>query len=241
MKKLLAVLVVLTLALAAGCAAAEERTAEEIMAERDTWVADSLVKQDWVCDRASLEIVAVESDDLSLEVRISWADSAFENNEWVYYCYYDVETQIVCAEKVIYDKVAYPDEGGEIRTNVYERNCEADFDLGEDGRLTIHDPDEPALDLLAFEKLELPEEKGEPLTEEEISFFKGAVKDQAGFEEYEPLRVLGREENLLIVFCKGVPLTPEASDIQYAVVYLEDLGSEVELSALMLTDDGSDG
>ena len=150
MKKLIAMLIALTMAV--GCAACLAES--EVPAEG--WLRESVDGAVWADDRASLEVIPEED---CYRVLILWGSSAWETTEWTYTCEYDAENDRLVADHVICANIVYDDDGNETRTVVLDEDCEAVFALNEEGKLVITNAADETLEGKAFERL--PEVEGD--------------------------------------------------------------------------------
>ena len=141
MKKLLAVLLALSLMLA-GAALADEEPA--VSAEPDAGFGGI-----WICDRAVAEILWEEE---GYRVDIRWSGSAFEYSEWEYSCFYNAETNTLASMPFgLRYTVTVSDDLTETAHLEYE-DGEAEFSLTEDGKLVWKDLKEDAAADMLFEK-----------------------------------------------------------------------------------------
>ncbi len=155
MKKLIAMLIALMLAV--GCAAClAEAETETLQLPEEGWLRDSVDGAVWVDDRASLEVIPEED---CYRVLILWGSSAWETTEWTYTCEYDAENDRLTAVHMICANVVYEDSGEVIRTVVLDQDCETVFALNEKGKLVITDAADETLEGKAFEQL--PEAEGD--------------------------------------------------------------------------------
>ena len=150
MKKLIAMLIALMMAV--GCAACLAES--EVPAEG--WLRESVDGAVWADDRASLEVIPEED---CYRVLILWGSSAWETTEWTYTCEYDAENDRLVADHVICANIVYDDDGNETRTVVLDEDCEAVFALNEEGKLVITNAADETLEGKAFERL--PEVEGD--------------------------------------------------------------------------------
>ena len=150
MKKLIAMLIALTMAV--GCAACLAES--EVPAEG--WLRESVDGAVWADDRASLEVIPEED---CYRVLILWGSSAWETTEWTYTCEYDAENDRLVADHVICANIVYDDDGNETRTVVLDEDCEAVFALNEEGKIVITNAADVTLEGKAFERL--PEVEGD--------------------------------------------------------------------------------
>ena len=144
MKKLIAMLIALTMAV--GCAACLAES--EVPAEG--WLRESVDGAVWADDRASLEVIPEED---CYRVLILWGSSAWETTEWTYTCEYDAENDRLVADHVICANIVYDDDGNETRTVVLDEDCEAVFALNEEGKLVITNAADETLEGKTFEKM----------------------------------------------------------------------------------------
>ena len=150
MKKLIAMLIALTMA--AGCVACLAES--EVPAEG--WLRESVDGAVWADDRASLEVIPEED---CYRVLILWGSSAWETTEWTYTCEYDAENDRLVADHVICANIVYDDDGNETRTIVLDEDCESVFALNEEGKIVITNAADETLEGKAFERL--PEVEGD--------------------------------------------------------------------------------
>ena len=150
MKKLIAMLIALTMAV--GCAACLAES--EVPAEG--WLRESVDGAVWADDRASLEVIPEED---CYRVLILWGSSAWETTEWTYTCEYDAENDRLVADHVICANIVYDDDGNETRTIVLDEDCESVFALNEEGKIVITNAADETLEGKAFERL--PEVEGD--------------------------------------------------------------------------------
>ncbi len=150
MKKLFAIILVLTLALV-SVGFAEEENLPPMPEEA------AVYEGTWVCDRASIEIVWEEE---GFRVFISWGSSAAETSEWEYSCHYIAETKSLEAVPTgIHTDNVYGADGEIVSSTVIYDDGEATFTLDEEGRLLWHDVKEDAGKDMLFERVEIPEIK----------------------------------------------------------------------------------
>ena len=192
------------------------------------WVLDSLTGFSWVDDRAELEVFLEDTD--NYKVLISWADSAFETEEWTYACEYDAESQTLRASWVIFDTVTVDENGEEIRENVYEKESQAVFSLNAEGRLAILEAGDEALEGKTFEKVPDPQKEAAPwnvpetteITPEAKAMFEKALEGLLGVN-YTPLAVLAERDGTLCFLCRTQIVYPGAAP-GYALVYANEAG-----------------
>ena len=115
------------------------------------WVLDSVQGVKWQDDRASLEVFLEDID--TYKVMITWANSASDATEWVYAGSYDAAEQVIRAEYMIRENVAYDENGEENRTTEVEKDCAAVFWLNEEGKVAIRDAEDEALEGKTFDRL----------------------------------------------------------------------------------------
>ena len=213
MRKLIAALAALLLALGLGCAAfAEPAEAKEITPAN--WLAESLTATDWIQKdgRGTLDIEPVldETSAQPLAVKVYLPDSAEEGTEWTFFCKYDPDTHNLLAEEVTCFTLHFA-EGGEVdqAENVYTRESKAVLELEEDGLLTLFNTDDDAVDLLGFEPLPAPQAKGTPLTDTQAALVAEVLRKHLGVS-YEPLCVLSEADSMLCVLCRETVIYPGA-------------------------------
>ena len=141
MKKLLAVLLVLSMMLT-GAALAEEESA--VSAEPDSGFGGV-----WICDRA---VADINWEEEGYRVFIRWSSSASEFSEWEYSCLYHAEDNtLVSMPFGIRADLTVADDQTATASVIYE-DGEAEFSLTEDGKLVWKDLKEDAGAEMLFEK-----------------------------------------------------------------------------------------
>ena len=169
MKKMIAVLLSLMLALSFSCAAlAEEPAAPALTA--GNWLQETLTTTDWIekDGRATLEVAPVLDDqsEETFEVTVYCPDSATEGTQFIFYCVYDVEICKLIAHSVLCYHLTYGEDGEvDLAENVYDRSTQATVEFGEDGLLTLSGDEDEMVSMIAFEPVPAPAFKGQELTE----------------------------------------------------------------------------
>jgi len=145
MKKLLALLLVLLLAV--PCAMAEDEELEDAVEMPE---AAAVFEGIWACDRASMEIIWEEE---GFRVLITWGSSATEMTEWEYNCFYHEEDHSVVSVMNNGTKTDFLyDENGEIvSSDIAYEDGEATFTLDEENHLIWKDAKEDAGKDMLFE------------------------------------------------------------------------------------------
>ena len=144
MKKLIAIILALILAL--GCAAGAEEASMPAEAAAYEGV--------WQCDRAT---VSMDWEEEGFRVLITWGSSAWEHTEWQYSCYYHEEDNTLAAVPFgIRTDYVYGDDGELVSAAEIYNDGDAVFSLDAEGYLIWEDQKENAGDGMRFEKL--PEE-----------------------------------------------------------------------------------
>ena len=143
MKKILLVLMVLSLAAVSFAAFAESEPAVQPAPDPDPFSGV------WACDRATAEIVWEEE---GYRVLISWGSSAWETTTWEYSCYYHEEDgTIVSMPFGSRTEWVYDDNGEVVSSKVVYDDGVAVFALDQEGRLIWQDEKENAGEGLRFD------------------------------------------------------------------------------------------
>ena len=141
MKKLIAIIFALILAL--GCTAAAEEASMPAEAAAYEGV--------WQCDRATVSMYWEEE---GFRVLITWGSSAWEHTEWQYSCYYhDEDNTVVAVPFGTRTDIVYGDDGELVSATEIYNDGEAVFSLDAEGYLTWQDRKENAGEGMRFEKL----------------------------------------------------------------------------------------
>jgi len=244
MKKMIAVLLSLMLALSFSCVAlAEEPAAPALTA--GNWLQETLTTTDWIekDGRATLEVAPVLDDqsEETFEVTVYCPDSATEGTQFKFYCVYDVDIHKLIAHSVLCYHLTYGEDGEvDLAENVYDRSTQATVEFGEDGLLTLSGDEDDMVSLIAFEPVPAPAFKGQELTEAQKA---DVAKLQNGLlgVSYEPECVIAEADDLVIcILCKATVVRPGAEP--YAVLMLINKnGDKPEVSFIQLTADDSEG
>ena len=143
MKKLLAVLMVLSLAAVSFAALAENEPAVPPAPDPDPYSGV------WECDRATAEIVWEEE---GYRVQISWGSSAWETTTWEYSCYYhEDDGTMVSMPFGSRTEWVYDDSGEVVSAKTVYDDGVAVFSLDQEGRLIWQDEKENAGEGLRFD------------------------------------------------------------------------------------------
>lgn len=248
MKKLMALLTALVLALAVGCAALAE---DDMMARQESWLAESLTKVDWTTqDRIELDIVPNldPGTEESFQAQVSASNGAFETVNWVFYCDYDPEIHVLVADREVCVLEEYAEDSEEAKvTPIYDRESKVTFELDEDGKTLVlrngaetKEDDPYELSIVGFEKIEAGEGKGEEVTEELKESVRKAMEGLLGVK-YEPLKLLAQKDTMMCVLCEATVVYPGAKPI-YALLYFDTAENSSETPGIVLLgDDGSEG
>ena len=148
MKKLLAVLLVLSMMLT-GAALAEEESA--VSAEPDSGFGGV-----WICDRA---VADINWEEEGYRVFIRWSSSASEFSEWEYSClYHEEDDTIVSTPFGIRTEIVFDENSDDVTyTQVYDDGT-ATFSIDEEGHLIWLDEKENAGEGMLFDRIsDLPE------------------------------------------------------------------------------------
>lgn len=248
MRKLMAALMALVLALGLGCAALAE-SADTLAAQQAAWLPDSLTNSGWTekdGNRITLDVEPCLEGDSPFKAAVTASDSASECVEWVYYCSFDPVIHKLLASRVTCSKEVWPDGADEPEiTLIYDRESKAEFELDEEGFLVLRDSEakddnEYEISLIGFEKVTGSNEKGQDLTEE----IQAACKEITGRlmgVSYTPLKLLAQEGTSVCVLCEATVVYPDAQP-NLALLYFDTAkGSEATPFIVLLTDDGSEG
>lgn len=243
MKKMIAVLMALVLALTLGSSAlAEDAAAVEITP--NNWLLESLTTTEWI-EKDGRTTLTVEPvlDDLTeepLAVKVYAPDSAFEGTEWTFFCKYDPDTHNLNAVSVVCFKMSFGEDGEvELAENQYDKDSDAVFELGEDGLLTLRTTDDESISLLGFEPLPAAEFKGTELTEEQQALFEKTLMGLMGVN-YEPVCVLGEADYMLCILCQATVVYPDAEP--HAVIMTINNSGETPVPVItQITEDDSEG
>ena len=142
MRKLMAALMALVLALGLGCAALAE-SADTLAAQQAAWLPDSLTNSGWTekdGNRITLDVEPCLEGDSPFKAAVTASDSASECVEWVYYCSFDPVIHKLLASRVTCSKEVWPDGADEPEiTLIYDRESKAEFELDEEGFLHLVD------------------------------------------------------------------------------------------------------
>ncbi|MGN0665281.1 MAG: hypothetical protein ACI4KF_02010 [Huintestinicola sp.] len=104
----------------------------------------------WSCGRATLNIS--DNGDGTYQGEITWADSAFEDTEWVYILTFDADSQsMVCNNNAVKTYYEYKDEAPEPETTVMYTGGSGSFYL-ENGVITWYDAEEGCGEDMEFVK-----------------------------------------------------------------------------------------
>ena len=143
MKKILLVLMVLSLAAVSFAAFAESEPAVQPAPDPDPFSGV------WACDRATAEIVWEEE---GYRVLISWGSSAWETTTWEYSCYYHEDDGTIVSMPFGSRTEWVYDDNGEVVSSkgVYDDGV-AGFSLDQEGRLIWQDEKENAGEGLRFD------------------------------------------------------------------------------------------
>lgn len=247
MKKIIAVMMALVLALGLGCAVLAD-SAEDFMAAQEAWLKDSLTNCYWGSkteERGSLFIEPNLESDTQFMVTVQLAQGALEATNYVYLCNYDLDIHMLKATKLMVVNETYEDENSEPAfERIGEYDCAATVELDEDGFLALRDDDahlegDDELFYMLFEKIEC-EAKGEELTDEIKAACEKALEGLLGVE-YTPVKVLAQDGSKLCVLCEEKVVAPGAKT-NYTLMYLDTASEAADNpSFVMLTDDGSEG
>ena len=245
MKKLIAVMMALVLALGLGCAALAENP-ETPEVTNDNWLLKSLTDTGWIQKdgRASLEIEPLLDTDSSnpFQVTLHWADSADEATDWLFFGRYDPEIGTMNLNEECCIRTAYGDDGeAAMSENVYDRECDVTLEMDEDGLLILRGSEEEQISLLGFEPVPAAETKVVPLTERHAEVFAQATEKLLGVD-YEPVGVLSEGDDMLFWFlCKATVVVPGAEPV-YCLVLVRNLGENApEAEIFQIMEDGSEG
>ena len=134
MKKLMCVLMVLSLLLCSMALAEAERSFEGR----------------WVCERAAIDIADIGD---VYDVKVVWGNSAFDQTEWHYTCLFDVERNLLYSSEPGTKEIVGCDENGArtVLSTEYEDGA-ATFALDDDGMLIWDDAKEHAAEGMRFER-----------------------------------------------------------------------------------------
>ena len=244
MKKWTAVLMALILALAIGCSACAD-SVDELMAQQEAWLKDSLTTCDWAeknGERISLEIQPNLEGDYQFQVMVSLSNGALESENYIYLCNYDMDTHKLLAGQVIHTNMVFESEESEPTfTFLGQKDCNAEFELDEEGFLILRDIDanesEDEIYLMGFERVPC-DEKGEEISDEIQADFG---KEQAGLlgVDYKPLKLLAEDAGRICVLAEAAVVYPGAQPY-YALFYIDTTGVE-QTGIVLLTDDGGEG
>ena len=244
MKKLIAMTMVLVLALVLGCSALAE-SADEIMAQQESWLRESLTNTGWTeqgGDRITLDVEPDLENGSQFTVQVTASNGALESVELTYFCDYDLSIHVLNAKRLVCNKVVYADENAEDAeiTCIYDRKSEASFELDEEGMLVLRDTDavddEYNISLMYFTKVP-GTEKGQEMTEETRAACEKAISSLMGVS-YTPLRLLAEKDGRMCVLCEAAVVAPGA-ETNYALLYIDPAKNDTWV--VLLTDDGSEG
>ena len=150
MKKVLAILMALVLAVACTAALAEEEPGFRPAPDPDHFSGI------WECERASIEITWEEE---GYRVLIEWNSSALETTTWEYSCLYHEENDtIVSTPFGIRTEIVFDENSDDVTyTQVYDDGT-ATFSIDEEGHLIWLDEKENAGEGMLFDRIgDLPE------------------------------------------------------------------------------------
>ena len=237
MKKWIAVLTALVLALSVGCAALAEESAE---ITPKNWLLKSLTDTDWIekDGRTSLDIGPVldGTTEALIAATVYSPDSAFDGTEWTFYCKYNADTHNLYATSVLCVHNTYGDDGEiELAEQQYYKESDAFFEFGEDGTLTLHTADDEQIALLGFEPVSAAEPRGTDLTEEQAALVTETLKDLMGVN-YEPVCVLGEADTLLCVLCDATVVYPGAEPTA-VMMFIDSAEEEPSILFVQVTED----
>ena len=243
MKKLIAVLLTLVLALAACSAPAESAEAAPVTSEN--WLRRSLTDTDWIQKegRAALEILPTLGDEEQFIVTVQWPDSADEATVWLFLGNYDWEIHTL--QFVTEYRYAHKyDENGDLELATMESSAEssAELSMDESGLLILYGAKDDQLNPIGFEALPAAAEKISPLTESQQELFSNLTGSLMGMN-YEAVGLIEEADDMFFtILCKGTVVYPGAEPVYYiAVIDISSLAEESQISFIQLDDDGGNG
>ena len=246
MKKLISALLILAMALAAGCAATAETAGEEKISISN-WLVRTLTDTEWIQKegRATLEIEPYmgRSGEPQFTVTVQWPDSAEESTLWRFIGNYDWEIHTLrFTEEYRYREIYGEANEPELSTLEAERQSEAILCLDESGLLVLTGAGDEQLNPIGFEPLPAAENKLRPLTEEQQRLFDDMTAKLLGMD-YEPDGlILEMDDMIFAVLCRGTAVVPGAEPAYYiAVITTGTLEEEPGSYFIQIGDDGSEG
>ena len=245
MKKLIAVMLALVLALGLGCAAlAETADAPEITA--DNWLLKSLTDTDWILQEGSATLEVLPNlDDTTNErflVNLTWPSSETDGLKWIFEGTYVWENQTMyLTREYCYEETYNEDGEPELSNSVYDRDCDVMLMPDESGILILRGSEDEQISLIGFEPVPATQEKVQALTEDQANIFAMATEGLLGMD-YEPVGLLDEADGIMYCFlCKGTVVAPGTEPVYYLALVNNGILEGPTAQFIQIMDDGSEG